>query len=390
MEQIKRVSEFEPSIDESHPIITSTEAKKPKQSVKSNSATESVKIKLEEDETTENFNIDDKFLRKWTEQDDGKWAIGNELYDCKDTLPIKIEQTEEFVNVNKIKAVTNLKVKHVNKLAKNTDKLIEELCRNFPVSEKLVNSCTFKSPRSSKVLQNWAQLRDHIKVNSECKTKLKLLDVGIFIRKKISYACKICSAKTLCDYIFIRRHLLNKHEMPLEQYKKQFHRDTLKTLRKIDCYSNNMLGNLCVYQCEKCDKKFSGLLQLQKHQKLMSHDKNKYKVIKSTYHKCRLCCKNVICEIFYLTGHMRRYHQISLQDYCAKTNCKIQQTKKMLKLHTLKLSAQVNDLCVFLCRICNDFFYSQGSFESHRQKKKHHLTPPEPAINDLRGGFKSK
>ncbi len=62
----------------------------------------------------------------------------------------------------------------------------------------------------------------------------------------------------------------------------------------------------------------------------------------------------------------------------------------MLKLQTLKVSADVDGKCVFACRICSEHFWSQGSFELHRRLKNHYLTPPQPAISHLVSGFSYK
>ncbi len=440
MDHIKRDTEDDLSPNKDCLILPPKEIKKSKQSFQSNiSATETMKIKFEDDKSTENVSIDDNFLRKWTEEEDlkhdhviksknklkgskeqldfnkkpdkdddecaenididdhflRKWTekedlkhdhiftnSENEFQDSNKHLNIKQKQPDDWVKGNKKKVMTNPKVK----LAYDIDRLIEELCRDVPVSEKVINLCEFKCPKCSKVLPNLRQFKTHLNADSKCKTEFCFLDIRQFISSKTCHVCKFCSAKILCDNFIIARHVSNKHETPLAQYKKQFNLENPKVLRSIDCYSDKILGNLCVYQCEKCLQKFSTERRLNIHQKTMFHGKNMKKVIKSTYHKCRLCKETILCETVYLQHHMKGYHKITLPEYCAKTKCEMQQTKKMLKLKTLKISAKVYDSCVFACRICNEHFYSQCSFLSHKNSKKHHLTPPQPPISDLESG----
>ncbi len=243
-------------------------------------------------------------------------------------------------------------------------------------------------------LTSWKQLVKHQKENSKCNRKNRYLDIGDLISQTICHICKICSVRIICDSLFLKRHMLSKHQLKYKEYIKKFGLDCSKVARKEDTYSDNIIGNLCVYTCQECLEEFSSWRKLCRHQQNLNHIrtslKDRCKVRKSTYHKCRLCYRSFLCEKYYLQKHIASFHGLSMNQYCTKTGCKMQEDKGSLKLKTLKLSDQIENFCIFACQVCRKTFHGVSSLNSHRHRENHHSKSRQPIISNLVNGFSYK
>ncbi len=89
-------------------------------------------------------------------------------------------------------------------------------------------------------------------------------------------------------------------------------------------YSAKVIGNLCLYQCQKCHRMFKTRISLGNHHKKNAHTEKLIisDCIKtSVYHKCRICQTTLLCELRYVRNHVVYCHGLSLEKYCARTGC---------------------------------------------------------------------
>ncbi len=249
-----------------------------------------------------------------------------------------------------------------------------KLCDGAPVSEQATNLCRYKCLKCDMELKSWKYVSLHSGVNSGCDAKFTQWQVAQLITKVVSYTCKICSAKLLCDNYLISRHLKLRHKMLLTQYAKQFGVDDSRTIAD-GSYSNNVIGDLCVYQCVDCTKEVKSWDSLKIHQKNSSHAlsicRDKTNTKKKVYHQCRLCNRTLLCENIVLNRHFKAMHGMDISEYCKATGCVAHESSSTILLKSLKISTQPRDLCVFACRTCGKSFTSSTSFGMHKMEHNH-------------------
>ncbi len=332
-------------------------------------------LKAEED------SHDDTFLRQWVEVEDLK----EDFLKTDDGELIKNEETleEDQCNSNKERSKghhdedmrgKNGKLHYMKVQSCKIAKLAEELCKNAPVTEKAASFCRFKCPKCQREFQSWGHIRKHYCAMDQVHpTKISLVNFAQSITKTICHICKICSTPLLCDGIFINRHLRAKHQMRLRKYVRLYGIDSSKTVAE-GSYSDNVIGNLCLYKCQDCQEQFNTWRNLDQHQKAKSHStgrtsyRERYNVMTTkVYHKCRLCFKTFLCERHNLQLHFKIAHKVSFSDYCTKTGCVIKDSEKGALLKTLKVSTEFRNLCVFECNVCKNRFHNMKSFGYHRE-----------------------
>ncbi len=243
---------------------------------------------------------------------------------------------------------------------------VKKLCQGAVASERVGNQCWFQCMECGKQKQGWSILNDHMKMTHS--KNIFLTQVSKLITKAVRHKCKVCSEKMLCDDIFIRRHLAS-HKISKSQYIKNYCINT----GKIVTNSDNVIGNLCVFQCDDCKKRFDNWALFKSHKKRTSHCRNikpKESLIKKVCHKCKLCNKQVNCDKKWLYGHFLSCHGISMEEYCKKTGCSMARAENDISvsksyLQSLELSNNLNKTCVFTCDICSKVFYTSVAFKQH-------------------------
>ncbi len=344
--------------------------------------------------------MDDNFLREWAEPLDVKdiKSVQEQASD-KRTSDLKVEQCvlysneEEFsTNANRCskKPVTKRSNLGRTKISQKLDSLLSNLCKDAPVSDKFTNLCQYSCPKCEKDFAGWTALNRHSEQYHGVKT-LSTLDVAAFICKTVCHMCRICSDKVLCDRFFILRHLKKTHQMSLGQYVTKFDSNTQEALSERS-YSDNFIGNLCVYRCQKCRKTFSSQALWCHHRRVFSHCrdlKSRDCLIKTTYHKCKLCNKDFLCDQAYLNSHLKSAHGLSTEKYCQTTGC-VRNKSREDTLRSLKTSKFIGNLCVFKCPGCNMTFKTSSGLKVHRWKKKHNDGTSEPMTTWVINGFAYK
>ncbi len=135
---------------------------------------------------------------------------------------------------------------------------------------------------------------------------------------------------------------------------KEYAKKLTKNMLPSRVYSQDIIGNLCLYTCLECEMTFNRKSKLRDHTKLSSHKNssdNNLNLTKTVYHKCKLCYKDILCDYASLYMHLRFCHSLSIDVYCRANNCVIAGDKKIV-LKSLKLSLHIDNLCTFACNFC--------------------------------------
>ncbi len=334
---------------------------------------ESVKMEADDNE------LNDFFLREWTETTDEK-----------DTKWIKDKNKDIDIKEEENQSSSKNKVKELGKKtqSKMIDHLIEKLCQGAPISEKVLSLCKFKCPECAQLLNSWSAVERHHQKHHQ-KTKVKLVNVNDFLLKPVSHICKICSSYILCDSVFFKRHL-RLHNISINQYVKMVGKEISKNVPHA-LYSNEKIGNLCVFQCDECNMKLRNTSTMIGHKKRNHGSKTDFKkcMIKRIYHKCNLCHRSITCDMNYLSDHFKRAHGISPKEYCKQTGCTLvffgQHPNFKSILQTLPSSKKLERSCIFSCKKCQKGFIHFGSFKDHI--KRHHKGKQYGLEESLKAGF---
>ncbi len=268
-----------------------------------------------------------------------------------------------------------------NPIGYQADKVVQKLCKEAEVSGLVANMCLYKCPDCGKILTGWRNLGSHLAKAHQAKVTLASFN-SMLLTKTVCHECKICSERILCDIYFIKRHLEQKHKMHENEYNDKFGHNTSKTLPE-DAYSENTIGNFCVFQCIKCKKKLQSKKLVSRHKcfHFQSTDhKNICSLTKRVYHTCKLCSKKLLCDRIILTGHFRYRHNLSTEEYSEKTGTSNTTQRRVPRslLKSLNLSNEIGNICIFACNICNKKLIGYESFKGHVRKHKqkcHNLLP---------------
>ncbi len=158
------------------------------------------------------------------------------------------------------------------------------------------------------------------------------------------------------------------------------------------------IGNLCLFECYKCNTNFDSCYGLTKHANQkhfrLPCDGTIRKLIKRSlkiarYHSCRVCNKTILCDLKYIDQHVSQ-HKIHMKDYMVmKTPNQLQSFKeKFVTIYDYRFSGQsltttescnvpsesittaVENLCLFQCDKCQGRFNNTSTFRHHLTKCK--------------------
>ncbi len=366
---------------------------------------------------------DDNFLREWAETEERvikqeskpiaeaqvkNLAVDSELSESEDPAHDVSSFNEESHETNTygkkddrvsrfslIALAKKIDIKRHRKSSRELDELIKSLCKDAVITGEVRSLCRFTCPKCGHEMGSWKLVRKHFGKESSCKHILSLTDVVELISTIVCHVCKLCSEKVLCDGEFIQRHLLARHKMQVRNYTEKFGFDTSKPMVEIT-YSNKVIGNFCIYQCDDCNAQFNLFHLLLRHQRDLSHKrsyKTKDNIIEKVYHQCQLCQKVLLSEKTIVRNHLYTFHRVSLKEYYKKTGC-VEVAKKahvFAKLITrLQITNCIANKCSFSCSACNSIFESAYDLIIHRRKERHIRDSGQPLITCLVKGFAYK
>ncbi len=164
-----------------------------------------------------------------------------------------------------------------------------------------------------------------------------------FVFKGLSYQCQKCLKLLLCDIDIVERHMLRAHQTKLKVRitnkitKEAMYRDFCKSFINKTPVSHSYwqgttlpiskvpieeitpnIGNLCTYNCPKCNEKFSSWYKLTQHSKKVHDHKIGYKpslLCVARSHACLICPKAILCDRFSIAQHIVKAHNINMNKY---------------------------------------------------------------------------
>ncbi len=309
-------------------------------------------------------------------------------------------------NSNEDKAVFRKKSKCLEIGAKkeNGNTTWRDMFPNATISDKVDDLCQYKCYPCGKTFKKRSSLASHMKKTKHDparSVKYKRVNLDRYLTKVVQHKCRICSKTILCDKGQIKDHIdyhkikslqnyinmtkaevINHQKVLLEKRNKS----RVKSIRYDE--QSELVGNLCVYKCKKCDKTFSNKIVLGQHLKKYKHDhKSKgnhdHYLIKTIVHKCKLCSKLMLCEIQAISSHLKYAHKIgSIDDYLQMTGTKWTenidlQTFCKINAEKYKISQEVKNHCRFACDICDFSNHTWITLKQHIIRK-HNVSANKP------------
>ncbi len=235
--------------------------------------------------------------RTLKQEKDDEPTLGSDLWlrdnfefegeDSKETLltDVKTENNSEHVQAkgkrkSKSKESENTYMGRKNCLVKSVEKedsdiKRREMLKDAVISNRVDNLCRHKCP-CGKIFIQRQRIVQHLRKTNHGTTK----DADIkYLIKVVHHECKICSKKILCDTNRIKAHVVKCHKIKslheyinmtkaeVKEHQKQFLDDHNNFRIRSIVYDeqSDLLGNLCIYRCNKCDKEFSSKAVLREH-----------------------------------------------------------------------------------------------------------------------------
>ncbi len=139
--------------------------------------------------------------------------------------------------------------------------------------------------------------------------------------KRVFHKCKLCEKPIVCQMEDLVQHYKLVHNITYKEYceqtgckikEKVFNNflnssDLFKSLKL-----SNQIGNLCVFVCQTCSKKFSYSVSLQSHyKKVHQHSLANALVtslVKGFSYKCKKCSRIMLCDKAIIHTHMIKTH----------------------------------------------------------------------------------
>ncbi len=208
-----------------------------------------------------------------------------------------------------------------------------ELLSTYELSETMGNLCEFTCKECTKIFHSSGAFKTHVYSHHQEKT-FSLLPA---MTKGFSYKCKVCSCLILCDIRIIQQHMSKTHGIHSDHNKIEYNKLCRsfvaatpasswiwpKTSVKINLIPvhelSSKIGNLCIYRCPKCDaNNFNSWGNFEYHFR-KKHSKwlvfSPKLVITARCHSCLVCPTAVLSDRYFLKGHLRRKHKMSLMTY---------------------------------------------------------------------------
>ncbi len=209
--------------------------------------------------------------------------------------------------------------------------------KTLKLSKTAGNLCVFTCKTCHKSFKASMDFRSHMKTHHP---NLSQSLVSSCIVKGYSFKCEQCSALMLCDKRMIQAHDRNIHNRSFmelsvrnrrryEEVCNDFRQNTPKPSKVWDTKivhvskipqreKNSKIGNLCIFKCPNCKKKFFNYLELKQHRKGAHGLEMRFSpslIVEARYHACLLCPRAFLSDRTVLRIHLSGVHGKGLQDY---------------------------------------------------------------------------
>ncbi len=251
---------------------------------------------------------------------------------------------------------------HINALTK-------KLCKDTPVLKSAKNKCSFKCPNCGEIFHSWHLVTKHCAQVHSVKS-ISWTQVSNYITKVVSHKCWICQDIMFCDLTFIERHL-RLHKLKTYQYIEKYCLGLQKNFLEVS-YTENLIGNMCIYECCECRLKFDSQASFYRHKATTFHSQqssSSESLTKKVCHKCKLCNNSLLCDRVALKSHFKNIHGMSTEEYCKKMNISLAPQKLNIVsrsfLRSLEQSEGLEKSCVYACDLCSKKYYTSESLKGH-------------------------
>ncbi len=250
--------------------------------------------------------------------------------------------------------------------------------------------CSFQCPDCFVVYKNWNRLKEHVEEKHD--KPIKMSNCKTYLSEVLCHVCKICHDKVLCETSYMTCHFRDRHGMSLNDYRVKYNCNISSEARLQEALDNGRqssedIGDLCTFECPKCDKLYGSIEKLESHNynniiKCLQHTRSNFwleclEVVVA--HKCKLCSKLVLCDTRTLHKHMISNHKIkSLQEYSKGTGINIiskSMAEKKLENNLLKCNNDktklVGNFCQYKCHVCKHGTKFWPNMKEHLQVTNH-------------------
>jgi len=270
------------------------------------------------------------------------------------------------------------------------------------------------------------KLRSHINTNHEGSSMQDTeLDSNRPYSVKTHHKCQICSKVLLFTRVRLRYHIINDHNMAIQDYNEQYmskrvvksgntrvRRASGNNAESIEYGDNDVdpatvkeeeissdYADIVKIHCKICEKPIEKdnfrFLHLKRHGMDMEDYKVAHgepEVVKNSYHRCHICQTIFVFTRSRLAGHLAR-HKISVREYGKKYLTKVKTDRSFTpnlvvgEIDTdCMFSNDYEDECQTICKICDRSlnYGNLGShlYQSHSTRMKDYVDQyGEPEIN---------
>ncbi len=200
-------------------------------------------------------------------------------------------------------------------------------------SEIIGNFCSYKCPKCGKTYKSLTSMRMHGRTSKKCPS-INFEYLKDYLKKMVTYNCKICSKVLLCDETVVLGHCLKVHKIKtLKEYANatgaKLQENCLVRQNKAfarvtkDAEFLREAGNFCRFACKSCSYSSECWATLQAHLRKSNHwssssrDWSTY-ITKVVLHQCIVCKKKLLNDKGFLSRHIMGLHKHSLPDYREK------------------------------------------------------------------------
>ncbi len=283
----------------------------------------------------------------------------------------------------------------------------KEATKDATFSESIGNLCRYKCNVCSKISETRTAFRGHLTRTNH--GKVSELDLSSFLVKTVVHKCKICSKELFCDKCLIMKHVKQHKIKSLKEYMEMTgvkykgtyleigRKDVIAQFCQTHAITDNItsnVGNLCIYKCDKCEDftcRTWGTMNMHAHKMKHGQHMSPTKCItKTTFHKCVLCEKIMLCDHLFIARHLKS-HKLNMKEYVqrnkltvlgdTKDNYLIELKEKIkdipsiqaLPHWTMKSSSltkdqvtkDVGNISFFKCLLCPKDMLSFGRLRGH-------------------------
>ncbi len=288
------------------------------------------------------------------------------------------------------------------------EKKWEEATKDAMYSEAIGNLCRYKCKVCNNILQTKMSFITHLKRTKHAVTSD--INLSDFLIRTVLHKCKICSKLVFCERGIILQHVklhnINniKEYMEMTGAKYTYVGSSPKDILAQFCQNRatkdntiSNVGNLCVYECDKCDGytcKTWGTMTVHalkmKHGAIMSPTKYMTSVV---FHKCVVCEKVMPCDRLFIARHVK-WHKLGMEEYVKKYKLTVLGDTKENKFADLKdvikdiapvqaqphwimksnlltnnqVTSNVGNISFFKCLLCSKDKFCFGTLKGHYKR----------------------